>query len=613
MKSHVSDLVKIMASVLWDASMKCTTVPLTKRDLITIRSRAKHEGLSFLTITLPDLGKEFDRALDRGGIAPTDFRSFRKFGKAPAFLRGFFALVFDEQGRIYEEPDVAAIEGIRQITYFFKKLQVTCTPTRVARALVEFSSMEQVFEEPVAPGDITYFRNVSRVMWSRVIGGENLLDNAIPKHGPGATAERLSGNSKFLAVNWHERLEPYFPLLDFAFVNTDARFSEEFEALKLVPPDEEQPVRVIPVPKTLKTPRIIAIEPVCMQYTQQALAEGLIQALKSCWLTAGHVNFTDQTINQRLAMKSSKDGSSATIDLSSASDRVPYSLAISMFDSNPDFQGAVDACRSKKAQMPDGSIIELLKFASMGSALCFPVEAMYFYTLCVMARLRLHNLPVTEPNIYKMSRSVYVYGDDIIVPTDEVDFIIETLQKFYCKVNSDKSYWTGKFRESCGVEAYDGEEVTPTYLRQLPPDNKRSPSRLISWLATSNLLYLKGYWQTSSALLKRVEKIIGPLPIVGKRCEGLGKFSFQAYVSSERISRRFHHPEVRTWVVTPVYRHDPLDGVQALLKCLLRLERTSRRETNLSVFDIPTQDTRHLERTARAGHVTLKRRWVRSY
>jgi len=90
MKSHVSDLLKLAEHIFKDASAKCTADPLEELDLKNLRSRVEHEGLSFLTITLPALGKDFERSLASGRIEPTYFRSFGKYAKAPAFLRGFF-------------------------------------------------------------------------------------------------------------------------------------------------------------------------------------------------------------------------------------------------------------------------------------------------------------------------------------------------------------------------------------------------------------------------------------------------------------------------------------------------------------------------------------------
>lgn len=607
MKSHVSDLLELAAHILNDAAAKCTVTPLVSRDLMTFRSRVEHEGLSFLTITLPSLGTDLERALNRGWIAPLDFRSFKKFRKAPAFLRGFFEQVFDESGRIHNEPCISAIEGIRQLAYTFKKLEVDCDPVRVRNTLQNFITSEQsVREYRCSLGSRASFNSVATVLWGNMFGNNGSLlpiSGCIPKHGPGATAEKLSGNAKFRLVRWHERLEPYFPILDYAFANANSRFSSGFEKVTIVPEDEEQPVRVIPVPKTLKGPRIIAIEPVCMQYTQQALSKVLVQTLETYYITSGHINFTDQEVNRKLAIQASKDGKFATLDLSSASDLVPYELAISMFDTHPDLQGAVSACRSTSAQMPDGTILPLQKFASMGSALCFPIEAMYFYTICVVALLESRNLPVSLSTINLVGKDVYVYGDDIIVPADEADTVVETLQKYCCKVNTTKSHWTGLFRESCGMDAYAGYEVTPTYLRRLLPVNRQSAPELVSTVATANQFYRKGYWATSNYLKSVVEKIIGKLPIISDTCAGLGWVSYQNRLSYQRWGKRFHRPEVRTWCATPVYMSDMLDGHAALAKCLVREEASKS----------PPRDAKHLVRSARHGAVALKRRWIPPY
>jgi hypothetical protein len=140
-------------------------------------------------------------------------------------------------------------------------------------------------------------------------------------------------------------------------------------------PELEQPVKVVLVPKTLKGPRVIAEEPCCMQYVQQGIRDVLYDLLENKnRFTSGHINFRDQTVNQSLALASSSDGRLATIDLSDASDRVPYDLALLMFQSNPEVMEAIDSCRSLRAVLPSGQVIgPLRKFASMGSALCFPV------------------------------------------------------------------------------------------------------------------------------------------------------------------------------------------------------------------------------------------------
>lgn len=604
MKSHERDLLELAVCILKDATAKCTANQLEARDVETMTKRIENEGLSFLTITLPSIGKDLEQALADGRIGSTHFRSFRKYGKAPAFLRGFFTQIFDSStGGILDEPKIEAIEGVRQIAYTFKKLEVPCAPERVRKAYRAFIQDEHDLKTPVDKDVADYFCNVSNVLWSSLVTSGNLSDvtSFVPKHGPGATAEHITGNNKYVIQRWHERLESYFPMLHNAFINENVCETKEFENVTLVSEGCEQPVRVIAVPKTLKTPRIIAIEPVCMQYTQQAISSVLVSALERHPITSGHVNFTCQEVNGSLAMTASANGKYATLDLSAASDRVPYALAIRMFDCNPDLQGAVSATRSTQAQVPGEEIVQLQKFAAMGSALCFPVESMYFYTICVGTLLKKRGLSVTYRNAMLVSRDVFVYGDDIIVPSDDAVDVMNSLHDHMCKVNTSKSFWTGKFRESCGVDAYDGHNVTPTYVRRLPPNNIREASSLLSWAKASNAFYKRGYWLTASHLIQRCEAYLGALPIVGPDCAGLGKVSFQPLVSSERWNVDHQVHEVRTWVAVPVYQTDPLDGYQALLKCLMKAGSTE------------PSDVKHLERSVRHGAVALKRRWVRPY
>jgi hypothetical protein len=518
------------------------------------------------------------------------------------------SLIFDhETGRIndYDEDFPSIVESVRQICLLFKKIEVECSPERTALALQSFADIERSFEEfSLQDGEIAYFKSVSSVLWGNLVRGIS-LEQCRPKHGPGATAEGISGNQKFLWQFWYDRLEPYFPLVDNGYPLGIPDTATELKLVTIVPETDERPVRVVPVPKTLKSPRIIAIEPCCMQFVQQGIRDVLYRTIESHWMTSGHVNFTDQSINQRLAVDGSSTGQLATIDLSDASDRVPLSLALEMFRSNPDLQDAINACRSTRAELPDGRIIGPLgKFASMGSALCFPIEAMYFYTLCVMALLRVHNLPVTYSNCFRVSREVYVYGDDIIVPSSNAMTVLDYLRKYNCKVNTNKTFVSGSFRESCGVDAYCGYEVTPTYLRQVRPKNRQQAKHIISWVATANSFYKKGYWQTSSFMLNCVERVAGKLPCVPGDSAGLGRVSYLGHCSIERWNKNLQRFEYRSLVPVPVHRTDVLEGYGALFKSFQRLEDLKN--------PLVSRDTLHLEHSALHGAVALKRRWLPS-
>jgi hypothetical protein len=539
------------------------------------------------------------------------------------------SLLFDsETGRIFNESsnsDISSrdyptlVECVRQICLAFKKVEIPCTPERTSAALEKFIETEHEFcAFELQDEDIADFDDVSRVLWAPLTMSIDIVDG-VPRHGPGATAERLSGNQKWQWRFWHERLEHYFPFLGNG-LPLGASLEKEFEEVSFVQPEHEQPVRVVPVPKTLKSPRIIAIEPCCMQFAQQGLRDLLYAALERYRLTAGHINFADQSVNQRLAIMSSKTGQLATIDLSDASDRVPRDLALRMFSANPELSGAIEACRSTHAEMPDGRIIGPLgKFASMGSALCFPVEAMYFYTICVVASLKKQNLPVNYRNIFSVTRSLYVYGDDILCPSTNADFVLDYLRKYNCKVNNAKTFYTGRFRESCGVDAYAGEVVTPTYIGTMPPENKRQAKELISWTATANLFYKRGYWQTASLMFKTIEAIVGPLPYISETTPGLGRISYLGYQTIDRWSEKLQRFEVRTLVPSPVFRTGELEGYAALAASLSRqdglrnpsLPDVLGREPDREIFrEVLSKDKLHLERYALHGAVSLKRRWV---
>jgi hypothetical protein len=642
LKSNVSDYLELVEAVYIDATTKCIADVSDLRDLVTIRSRVKDEGLSFLTITLPQFCKDFERSLALGCVDATLFKRFRRIKGAvmPAFLQGITRHIFDfETGKVFTNEytptsgglssDIPTlIESVRQICLTFQKVELPCTPQRVQKALDSFIAIEQHFETFSVPeAETAEFSAVSAVLWDNMVG-DFTPSICVPKHGPGATAERISGNQKYSWVRWHDRLEPYFPIVDNGYPLGLPSDSMELKKLEIVPEDKEQPVRVVLVPKTLKGPRVIAIEPVCMQYVQQGIRDYLYDRIESYWLTKGHVNFRDQSINQSLAISSSKTGRLATIDLSDASDRVPRSLALEMFRANPDLRDSIDSCRSRKAQLPDGRLVSpLRKFASMGSALCFPVEAMYFYTVCVVALLKSRNLSASARNVFKVTRDLYVYGDDIIVPCANAIAVLEHLQKYNCKVNTNKTFVSGSFRESCGVDAYDGEPVTPVYLRHERPQNRRQSSQIISWVATANLFYLKGYWRTATLMFKTIERYTGSLPYVSENSEGLGRISFLGFRSIGRWNRLYQRIEINALVPSPVYRTDKLEGYGALVKCFHRMKQDEpKAHLAKSLEDYPkrlleisdptyrwVQDpfrSAGLEQTAQHGAVTLKRRWV---
>jgi len=597
----MKSLLETVSSILQDCGMQCGANP--NRDILTVARRVEYEGDSFLTITLPAFCAEFERALSEGRFSPAHSTRF-KSGRGtclPRFLGGFMEKIFDSKGALLQHPSVDCIKAVRQICLLCKKILLPCSKRRMINAEKKFVEIESELRNHVVdPCLHRIFCDVSRVIWSDLVGGVPFGDpyNELrPRHGPGVTAEGLRGNKKYLFPSWFLRLERVFPFSEFGISSTLNSDGEHLARnIPYLSPRDELPVKVVLVPKTLKTPRVIAVEPNCMQFTQQAIADWIRPRIEQRRYTSGHVNFTRQDVNASLALTASADGSYATIDLSDASDRVSCKLVRDMLRSVPAFSRYVFATRSTRAKLPSGGIIHLRKFASMGSALCFPIESMVFFIAIVSKRIYDAGVRPTPRSIRKYSDGVYVYGDDIVVPTDVAPSMVIGLSGFGLKVNPAKTFVTGKFRESCGVDAYDGVNVTPVYIRRMIPNHRADAHGLVSSVSLANQLYWAGYWRTCRGVRESVEKLIGTLPSIRQQDQVLGWESFSNALSFSGWHKDYQRPKLRCYVPIPTKLHDPLDGDPALLKCL-------------RIVGLPVSPD-HLRASVRFGNLALKRRWI---
>lgn len=604
MKSLMSlwvELVKELAS--WCSASS------TDRDIERCRDRVKHEGLSFLTITLPSFGSDFQKSLDQGMVTDDLFPGFARKGGLPRFLGGFLQLVFDPaSGRLLNDPCIDAVFAVRQLTLVFGKIELDTTEDRKRAAFAAYVQCEKEVRQSDFDRSVDLLDRFSAVCSTLYSRGFTLLDDQIrrgeilPSHGPGATADRLVGNQKFQQSTWTARLERIFPFVDYALPNY--RYWELAQRVTYLEPRDEIPVKVITVPKTLKTPRIIAMEPTHMQYMQQGIRRLMYDVLEDASGPARHlvgqIGFTDQVPNQDMARIGSLDGSLATLDLSEASDRVSNQLVRTMFSRFPHLSEAVDATRSRKADVPGYGVMRLAKFASMGSALCFPVEAMVFLAIVYVAISSELNRPLSRKDIESFRGRVRVYGDDIIVPVRFAEAVTRYLHAFGLKVNVRKSYWNGKFRESCGEDFYDGVNVTPVRFRQSWPSHRRDVRSLQALLSFRNHVYQRGLWKTAGWLDDKIRPLLGGhYPVVGPEASVLGRVSFLGYEST-RMDPHLHNPQVRGWVVRAPLPQNAVDGVPALLKVL-------------SKQGVDPLSADHLERSGRPRAVSTKLVWSRSY
>jgi hypothetical protein len=561
-----------------DVCVNANVTP-TGRDLATARSRHEHEGDSFFTITLADFGKHFIASLEAGIWRPSPSFARKRGNALPAFLQGLLRLVFDmSSGRLVSQPSIEAIGGIWRLSQMFPKVEMECTDERRQAAEHKFVKCETDLNtfRPTLWTDRRLFQSVCGVLYSDVLANlESKLrsDKLLPKHGRGGTAEGVKGDPKYLHSTWPLRLERMFSYAGWMCHNYDAFLSQTWEKLKFQLKREELPAKVVFVPKTLKTPRVIAAEPIHMQYTQQAISSELVRDLENDRMLRKALHFTDQTVNATLALESSYSREYSTLDLSEASDRVHAALVSDLCANQPYLRKAIFACRSQRARLPSGKVIPLKKFASMGSALCFPMEAMVFLGLTIVAHLKHDNKHPTNEHIHRYLSGIHVYGDDIIIKKEYLGETVRVLETARLVVNRSKTFSNGHFRESCGTDAYYGEEITPVRIRSLYPTDRSDKDAIASLVSTANQFYMAGMWRTCDYLRSKIEDIVGKMPYVSPDSSVLGWHSLLGYRTVHRYNSSLHRFEVKGNCLRSKRRETMLEGYQLLMKYFLNSKK----------------------------------------
>lgn len=533
----------------------------------TLRNRVSQEGLSFLTKTLPSMGKALDKALlalgpfehANGFYAKDEDPETSQMREHPKLFGALFRRVLDHDGRVLSGPCEESIRHLRTLLYLFYKYDLPYDDTQIDAVLEAFIQTEaeikeynDKFEQALATFEaLTGYSKDCGDCWKcgdsdptaqslgivRFVGGYPTpfavacgnagfsvhhasvlsrarallhralkgldLKNITPGHGPGAvsTGETLHHKYKL----WHipARLTEVYPLDEY-FVASIQHWVDYCQTWDFF--DGERPAKVCLVPKDSRGPRLISCEPAAMQWIQQGQRRALYDHVETQPLTRFNVFFTNQQPNQFGALLGSKTGAYATLDLKEASDRVTVGIVQLLFPA--DIVRCLMASRSLSTKLPDGQEIMLRKFAPMGSAVCFPILALTIWSLL--------SAGTTDQDIRD---GILVYGDDVIVPAEYASTAVETLEAFGLRVNANKSCMSGRFRESCGVDAYNGVDVTPLRVKERMPSVNKTPYALSSWCDYAKALARRSYWDAYWLILKDLEKVFGPIPTA---CESQG-------------------------------------------------------------------------------------------
>lgn len=641
--SYDSYLQGLYAAMFKDIAERCPHLRVDcERDYLRLLSIVEKVGLRFYLIDLPAMGKHFDLCLSQGLLTRSDLpfsRSVRRSSPIPRLFKGLWLSIFDESGVLRVDPDVQGITFLRQLLYAAKKFKVSCSDSATWSTVDEFFRIDQECRRATLPwqyDDISlehignlHLRDCHPLRLHVELGTLDFLEakHDMPlaistdlveavqrtadtivsllgrfeptewrtRHGPGAVSDRKRGESKYDFPHWPEKLDRVFPFSDFAFHSHVewAAFWNERDGLLAPFLDHEPPSKLIAVPKELKAPRLIASEPTCHQWCQQAIADFLAQSVSRLPISKS-IHFRDQTENGKLALTASHSQSHATIDLSAASDRISCWTIERIFRRSPTLVAAFHASRTRwiyngiDRKSPEYYVLQ--KFSTMGSAVTFPVQTYLFTILAISALLYSRSLPVTIKNIKALSPEVRVFGDDIIIPIDAWPTLKEILDFLRLKVNPNKTFATGKFRESCGVDAYDGHDVTKVNIKSSPDVSR--PESIMSVVETHNNFLSKGYVRTASYLKSTVVKL-GKLAIPNVAMDS-GVFGWYTLLGSDlrglrkRWNSNLQRSEVQITAISSQMERTPTRGSSMALQYFTEVKRRPvSKETRLGTPSIP--------------------------
>jgi len=185
--------------------------------------------------------------------------------------------------------------------------------------------------------------------------------------------------------------------------------------------------------------------------------------------------------HKRLARQASKDGKSATIDQTLASDNILVKVVERVFPRR--WAKALLFGRIDKLAVDD-EIITTPTLSTMGIGYTFPVQMVLFLGLthAVLDLCEEEQGPVQNPRIS-------CFGDDLICPVEILPTLRHVFESLGLLINEEKSFWSGPFRESCGGDYFRGFDVRPAYI---PEGGELQAKSYESWL-----------YRTHNALIRR--------------------------------------------------------------------------------------------------------------
>jgi len=217
---------------------------------------------------------------------------------------------------------------------------------------------------------------------------------------------------------------------------------------------EGQHDSVMFVPKNSKTHRAIGQPVTLNSMVQLGVGDWISDRLR-----VFGIDLSDQSLNQRLAKRGSEPdlhrfGPWCTLDLEMASDSLARAVCRLLLP--PEWFSFLNRVRVPTYTL-DGKVRTYEKFSAMGNGFTFPLETLVFAAAC-------HAVTGLRAVRGVSSDGFSVYGDDIVIRQSNALELSELLRFLGFRVNKEKSFWFGSFRESCGEDYVDGLNIRPAFV-----------------------------------------------------------------------------------------------------------------------------------------------------
>jgi len=501
--------------------------------------------LEEIVITLTQLGKELERAIVTGSrfnlpVTPIPCGCNDLNSQLPSLFTETFSWFFRTNGEnkvrltylpisdrssfndLILSPELAKrFWCLRQaLLAFSKAVDLDCSADQDIEVQSFVNRMTRRFDPLKCPGwayrrpEIREVFRIARHLLRQVLcDGDNLhasiaqwRDEPYGRHGPGAVAGGENAREKW-------QLHEDSRMAERLFCNHDLLSTVKHSSLR----DDEEVAyvsRLAVVPKDVTKHRLICIEPKELMFAQQGLMKVLYDVISTSLFTKDAIHLFDQTHN----FYSSRNRGCATIDLKDASDLLSLRVARLLFPR--EFLKLVTRYRSSAIELPGTAelLFDYEALATMGNALCFPLESLAFWSLSLAAILysevenmqydsfaELHWVIANNPGPLLRTYSVRVFGDDIIIPSHYLDRVMDVLELAGLVVNHNKTCSSiSPVRESCGSYWWGEHDVRVVKFTQV---GSSTPTLFIGALTQLSQLREFGLTETANAISSALSEI----------------------------------------------------------------------------------------------------------